>query len=89
MAWVRQDMGGFPTTLNAINSPEEKPFPDFEVFAHELKYAKSWPAHPKMISIVRNVIAPYCQKAIIGELSAEQALEKAAKEAQDIIEDKK
>ncbi len=87
MEWIRQDMGGFPTTLNAINSTEEKPFPDFDVFAHELQYAKPWPAHPKMISIVRNVIAPYCQKAIIGELSAEQAWEKAAKEAQDIIED--
>ncbi len=87
--WIRQDMGSFPTTLNAINSPEEKPFPDFDVFAHELQYAKPWPAHPKMISIVRNVIAPYCQKAIIGELSAEQALEMTAKEAQDIIEGKK
>jgi multiple sugar transport system substrate-binding protein len=87
--WIRQDMGGFPTTLKAISSTEAKVYPAFDVYAQELKYAKPWPAHPKMISIVRNVIAPYCQKAIIGELSAEQALEKAAKEAQDIIEDKK
>ncbi len=89
MEWIRQDMGAFPTTLKAINSPEKKPFPHFDVFVHELQYAKPWPAHPKMITIVRNVIAPYGQKAIIGELTVEKALELAAKEAQDIIEGNK
>lgn len=86
ISWVRIDMGGFPTTIKAINSPEEKAFPAFDVYANELKHAKTWPKHPKMIYIVRNVIAPYGQKAIVGELSPELAWSKAAKEAQDIIE---
>jgi len=89
MNWVRIDMGGFPTTLKAIHSTEEKAFPAFDVYINELKHAKPWPAHPKMIYIVRNVIAPYGQKAIIGELSPEEAWAKAAKEAQDTIEGEK
>lgn len=87
MAWMKEDLGGFPTTVHALNSEEGGNFKGFEVFKHELQYARPWPAHPKMIAIVRNVIAPYGQKAIIGELTPQQAMDKAAEEAQAILEE--
>ena len=85
-AWLNDEMGGFPTTKKAIQSQTVKNFLAFDIYAHELQHAKPWPAHPKMISIVRNVIAPYGQKTVIGELTSKQALELAAQEAQKIIE---
>jgi ABC-type glycerol-3-phosphate transport system substrate-binding protein len=84
-----QDMGGYPTTLKALNSPEMKNFNFAEVFRNELKHAKPWPAHPNIIAIVRNVIAPYGQKGIVGELTPQQALDQAAAEAQAIMDGKK
>jgi hypothetical protein len=39
-----------------------------------------------MIAIVSNVFTPYCQKAIVGELSPKAALDQAAREAQKIID---
>jgi multiple sugar transport system substrate-binding protein len=89
MNWVLQDMGGYPTTLKALNSPEMNNFHFADVFRNELKHAKPWPAHPNMIAIVRNVIAPYGQKGIVGELTPQQALDQAAAEAQAIMDGKK
>jgi ABC-type glycerol-3-phosphate transport system substrate-binding protein len=39
-----------------------------------------------MIAIASNIFTPYCQKAIVGELSPEAALEQAAQKAQEIID---
>ena len=52
---------------------------------NELKYARAWPPFPEMISIARNTITPYAQKAIIGELSPQAAIDKVAEEAKKII----
>jgi len=89
MAWTDQDMGGFPTTVKAINSPDLKNFRAADVYKHELDHARPWPAHPKIIAIVRNVIAPYGQKGIIGELTPQEAMDQAAEEAQAMIDGKK
>lgn len=88
MNWVLKDMGGYPTTSQALNSAEFNNFPAGEIYRNELKHAKPWPAHPKIIPIVRNVIAPYGQKAIVGQLTPRQALDEAALEAQAIIDGK-
>ena len=55
------------------------------LYGNELKYASPWPAHPGIIAIARNVIAPYGQKAIVGEMSVKEALDKAAEEAEQIL----
>ena len=89
IAWTDQDMGGFPTTVKAINSPDLKNFHASEVYKHELDHARTWPAHPKIIAIVRNLIAPYGQKGIIGELTPQEAMDKAAEKAQELIDGKK
>lgn len=88
MNWVLQDMGGVPTTIKALTSPEAKNFKDLAVYQHELTYARPWPPHPKMIAIVKNILAPYCLKAIVGDLTPQQALDQAAQEAQAILEGK-
>jgi multiple sugar transport system substrate-binding protein len=89
MAWVQRDMGGMPTTIQAWNSPEAKNFHDLAVFENELKYAKPWPSHPQMIVIAKNVIAPYGLKGIIGELTPQQALDRAVAEAQAMLDGRK
>ncbi|UCE05099.1 MAG: ABC transporter substrate-binding protein [bacterium] len=89
IVWAQKDMGGYPTTLKALDNPEMKNFRGGEVYQHELQHAKPWPPHPKIIAIVRNLIAPYGQKGIIGEVTPQQALDMAAKEAQAMIYGKK
>jgi len=89
MAWTNPEMGGFPTTLKAIDSPDLKYFGAAEIYRNELEHARPWPAHPKIIAIVRNIIAPYGQKAIVGKLMPQEALDRAAREAQEIIDGKK
>jgi hypothetical protein len=42
-----------------------------------------------MIAIASNIYTPYCQKAIVGELSPKAALDEAAREAQELIDAKK
>jgi len=39
-----------------------------------------------MIPIALNIFAPHCQKAIVGELTPEEALNEAAAEAQRMLE---
>ena len=85
MVWVTKGLGGVPTTIRALNSPEAKSFEDLPVYKNELKYARAWPPFPEMISIARNTITPYAQKAIIGELSPQAAIDKVAEEAKKII----
>jgi xanthosine utilization system XapX-like protein len=42
-----------------------------------------------MIAIASNVFTPYCQKAVVGEMSPKAALDQAAREAQELVDDKK
>jgi len=86
LAWDSLAFGGLPTTNAALEHPlAERNIDSFGVFLHELEHARTWPPHPKMISIVRNVIAPYGQKAIIGDLTPLEALRRAVRDANDII----
>ena len=86
--WVRKDMGGIAVTIQALNSPEAENIPDLPLYKHELNFAQPWPSHPKMIAIVRNVIAPNAQKAIIGELEVQEAMDRTAKKAQELLDGK-
>ena len=85
MAWVTRDMGAIAVTNDALNSPEAEKMPRMPVYRNELKYASPWPAHPGIIAIIRNVMAPYGQQAIIGEMSVKEALDKAAEKAELIL----
>jgi ABC-type glycerol-3-phosphate transport system substrate-binding protein len=85
-AFVTHDMGGLATTIAAVQSPEAEKVPTLKMFYHELEFARPWPAHPKIIPIALNVFAPFCQKAIVGEMAPEEALRSTVAEAQKIIE---
>jgi maltose-binding protein MalE len=82
-------MGGTAVTRAAVTSPEAKNLRDLPLFINELEHARPWPPHPQMIAMASNIFTPYCQKAIVGELSPERALEQAAREAQDIVDGKR
>jgi ABC-type glycerol-3-phosphate transport system substrate-binding protein len=89
MAWVSERMGGLPTTVAALDNPTaEDNIEGFQVFVHELENARPWPSHPKIIPIARNVIAPYGQKAIVGEMTPSEAMRLAVAEATDLLNDK-
>lgn len=88
MFWITQDLGATATTRKALDSPEARAVKDIDLYINELNHARPWPPHPKMIAIASNVFTPYCQKAIIGELSPKAALDRAATEAQTIIDSK-
>ena len=84
--WLEVPMGGLPTTNAAWADPEADEKVDaFAVYRHELQYARPWPSHPKIISIVRNVIAPYGQQAIVGDLSPGEAMRLAVAEADALL----
>jgi multiple sugar transport system substrate-binding protein len=87
--WVTEDLGGTPTTKRALYSPEAEERLDLPTYRNELKYARPWPAHPGIINIARNVITPWAQKAVVGDLTPKEAMDGAAAEAQLIIEGKK
>jgi multiple sugar transport system substrate-binding protein len=89
LLWITQDMGGTAVTRAAVTSPEAKNLRDLPLFINELEHARPWPPHPQMIAMASNIFTPYCQKAIVGELSPERALEQAAREAQDIVDGKR
>ena len=89
MFWMTQDLGATATTLHALNSPEAQSVKDIQLYINELSHARPWPPHPSMIAIASNVFTPYCQRAIVGELSPKAALDQAAKEAQHILDAKK
>jgi multiple sugar transport system substrate-binding protein len=86
MFWITEELGAVATTTAALNSPQAALKENLAIYTHELTYARPWPPHPGIISIARNVITPWCQKAIVGEISAEEAMREAATEAQKIID---
>jgi ABC-type glycerol-3-phosphate transport system substrate-binding protein len=89
MFWITQDLGATAVTKSALNSPAAQNVKDLPLYVNELSHARPWPPHPSMIAIASNIFTPYCQKAIVGELSPEAALEEAARKAQEIIDGKK
>jgi len=88
MAWVRGDMGATAVTFAALHSPEAGAVKDLSLYIQELKHARPFPPHPRIIAIASNTFTPYCQKAIVGEMSPREALEQAAHEAQAVVEGK-
>jgi multiple sugar transport system substrate-binding protein len=86
MAWIHNDLGAIATTNGALTSPEAKSIKDLPLYVNEMKHARPWPPHPSIIAIALNVFAPYAQKAIIGELSPQDAMDRAAREAQKMLE---
>jgi len=87
--WITQDLGATACTKKALNSPEAKNVKDIALYINELNHARPWPPHPSMIAIASNIFTLYCQKGVVGELSPKAALDQAAKEAQDIIDETK
>jgi multiple sugar transport system substrate-binding protein len=86
MAWVLDDMGATAVTRGALNSPEAKSVKDLPLYIKELKHARPFPPHPQIVAIASNTFTPFCQKAIVGEMSPQDALDQAAREARDVIE---
>lgn len=89
MNWVTDELGAIATTVAALNSPEAAAKEDLALYKQELHHARPWPSHPGIINIANNVITPWCQKAIVGNLTPEQALAGAAAEAQEILDGKR
>jgi len=86
MAWVRDDMGATAVTFAALNSAEAKSVKDLPLFINELKHARPLPPHPRIVAVASNTFTPFCERAIVGELSPQEALDQAAREAQAVIE---
>ena len=89
MHWVTEDFGGIATTTQALNSPEADKWQFMDVYRHELTRARPWPPHPGIINIANNVITPWCEKAIVGDISPEEAMAGAGAEAQEILDGKR
>jgi multiple sugar transport system substrate-binding protein len=87
--WVTDNLGAIPVTNAAMNFSGNVKVPNLPLYKNELEFAMPWPNHPQMIAIVSNIIAPYCEKAIIGELSVKEALQTAARETRAIIASEK
>ncbi len=88
MDWVRLDMGGMAVTNAALASPEAQKVEDLSMFIRELKHARPFPPHPKVIAVASNTFTPFCQKAIVGDMTPQAALDQAAREALRTIEGK-
>lgn len=89
MAWIRSDLGAIATTRKALNSPEADAVRDLEIYRNELEHARPWPAHPRIIAIVNDILAPYGQKGIVGELTPKEALDEAARDAQKLLDERR
>jgi len=89
MAWIREDLGAVATTNFAFNSPEAQNVKDLPLYINELRHARPLPTHPRIIALASNTFTPFCQKAIVGELTPKAALDQAAREAQEVIENTK
>jgi multiple sugar transport system substrate-binding protein len=87
--WVTDDIGGTATTIGALNSPEALAKENMALYKHELLYARPWPSHPGIINIANNIITPWFEKAIVGQVSAEEAMAEAAAEAQGILDEQR
>jgi multiple sugar transport system substrate-binding protein len=89
MHWVRDEIGGTATTVDALNSSESMAKENGALYRHELMYARPWPPHPGIINIANNIITPWFEKAIVGQVSAAEAVAEAAAEAQGILDEQR
>lgn len=88
MAWILNDLGAVATTTKALSSPEAASVRDLDLFKNELEHAWPWPAHPRIIAIVNDILAPYGQKGIVGEMTPKEALDGAAADAQKLLDER-
>jgi ABC-type glycerol-3-phosphate transport system substrate-binding protein len=86
MSWVTLELGAVATTTAALNSPEAANKENLALYKHALRTARPWPSHPGIIPIANNVFAPWFQKAVVGQLTPEEAMSGAAREAQEILD---
>jgi maltose-binding protein MalE len=89
MIYTDFELGGLATTLQVLNSPDCAKRKAWDVYRNEVRNSKPWPAHPDIIPVAKNILAPYGQKAIIGEMTAQDAMDAAVKEAQELLEGKR
>jgi multiple sugar transport system substrate-binding protein len=85
--YIDRQTGGLPTTIHVLDSPECAKRKAWDVYDNELKHSMPWPANPQIIPIVRNLLAPYAEKAIIGEMTPKSAMDAVVKEARALIEE--
>jgi len=89
MLYIDHQTGGLPTTIQVLNSPDNAKRKAWDVYENEIKHSTPWPAHPQIIPVAKNILAPYGEKAIVGEMTPQEALDAAVKEAQALIEEDK
>ncbi|GAB7388629.1 ABC transporter substrate-binding protein [Bacillaceae bacterium] len=87
IAWSKQT-GYMPVRVSAVESEEMKQYykekPQFKVAVDQLKYAKPRPVSPGYKEL-QEVIMEEIQRAVVGEATAEEALQAAAAKAEKLL----
>ena len=86
VAHARSINGGFPAQKVAYASGVESAFIDGEVLAAAGQNGMAWPGHPAVTQIQRQM-ADAVNMAMSGALSPQEALDQAAAEVDEILED--
>jgi multiple sugar transport system substrate-binding protein len=85
LSWIRSDLGGIATTRYALTSPAADSLAHLSLYRNELAHARPWPPHRAIIAIAKNILAPCGQMAIVGELTPQEAMDRAEKEATKLL----
>lgn len=89
MLYIDRMTGGLPTTVSVLNSPDNEKRMGWDVFENEIGNSMPWPAHPQIIAIAKNMLTPYTEKAIVGEMTPQAAMDETVREAQALIREGK
>lgn len=83
---LRKARGGMtPCRTASYQDPEAlKKYPYLRVFGETLSYGIEWPPIPPIDEIF-NYISTYCSKALIGELSPEEAMRQLDREVERVL----
>jgi len=84
---LRKALGGMTPCRTASYQDKKalEKYPYLSVFGETLSFGVEWPPIPPIDEIF-NYISLYCSKALIGELSAEDAMSKLDKEVERVLE---
>lgn len=80
-------MGGFPSLKAAYEPGVESDFIDYQVMAEVGRTGLGWPGHP-MITEIQNHLASAVNKALTGTLSPQEALNAAASDVNEMLQDR-
>ena len=80
-------MGGFPSLKAAYEPGVESDFIDYQVMAEVGRTGLGWPGHP-MITEIQNHLASAVNKALTGTLSPQEALNAAAIDVNEMLQDR-